>query len=366
MNPIDISRLAWRTATKRYPEQVTFFVTSRCNFRCKMCFYVKEASAHELTLAEYERIAKQMPNFHWMLISGGEPFLRDELPQICRTFVENNRVRKINLPTNAYFPERIVPMVKEILEIRPDCFLNLGLSLHAPGKKHDEITGVPGSFERVMQTHQALQPLRRQFKNLGLSIVIVHCSYTESDMKELIRFIFDEMDIDDICIALARGTPRMAGSMSFSPDLYAQNCLFLHNLIHAHREYYFNLPFKGLFVSKDIVLRDVIFQTLRQRSFQIPCYAGRISAVIDETGNLYACELRSEKIGNLRDAGYRFKTLWEGTARKELLHDIRANRCFCTHECTNTTNILFNPRLYGRLSSTWLRLHTKGWGLRRR
>ncbi|MEJ2745120.1 MAG: radical SAM protein, partial [bacterium] len=349
MNPLDVIRLSWRMVTKRYPEQVTLFVTSRCNFRCKMCFYAKEAAANELTLGEYERIARYMPDFHWMLLSGGEPFLRDDLPAICRAFIKNNRVRKINLPTNAYFPERIVPMVKEILEIRPYCFLNLGLSLHAPGSKHDEITGVPGSFERLNRTYQALQPLRRQFKNLGLTIVIVHCRYTENDMRELIRFIFDKMDIDDICIALARGTPRMVGSMTFSRKMYAQNCLFLHNLIRARREYYFNLPFKGLFVSKDIVLREIISRTLEENSFQIPCYAGRISAVIDETGNLYACELRGERMGNFRDVAYRFKTLWEGTARKELLKNILRGRCFCTHECANTTNILFNPRLYSRL-----------------
>lgn len=356
MSLADIARLGWRTMVKTYPEQVTFFVTARCNFRCKMCFYTKEKPTDELSFNEYEKISRSMPDFHWMLISGGEPFLRDDLPRICRLFIENNRVRKINIPTNAYFPSQIIPAVEEILKINPDCFLNFGLSLHAPGKKHDDITGVPGSFDRVMETYRAVQPLRKRYKNMGLSIVSVNSSCTEEDMQELIQFIFDEMDVDDICLALARGEPRMAGVMSFSPDLYFQNCRFLHERIEQRKGYYFALPLRGFFISKDILLRDIIFRVLTMNSFQIPCYAGRISSVISETGDLYACELLDRSFGNLREGGYDFRKLWRSSRRKRVVKEIARKKCFCTHECSITTNILFNPMLYGRLIRTWLKL----------
>lgn len=362
MSLIDTARLAYRTVVKNYPEQIVFSVTARCNFRCSMCYYTKDPSDNELTLDEYEKISRHIPNFHWMMISGGEPFLRDDLFEICQIFVRNNRVRKINLPTNAYFTELIIPTVERILNIRQDCFLNLGLSLHSIGKAHDEIAGVPGSFEHAMQTYRALQPLRKKYKNLGLAIPITYCSYNESAMRDLITFIFEKMEIDDICINLIRGEPRLPGAKSFSHERYAESCRFLHELIHRHKGYYFKLPFRGFYVSKDMVLRELILKTIRTGSFQIPCYAGRISAVINELGNVYPCELRNECLGNLRETGYNFRDIWKGETRRTVLEDISGHRCFCTHECFNTTNILFNPRLYGRLIRSWSTLHRKGWG----
>ena len=61
-----------------FPPYVVFFVTSRCNARCKMCFYWqqidKAASQKELSLEEIKNISSQVPAFYSLAISGGEPF----------------------------------------------------------------------------------------------------------------------------------------------------------------------------------------------------------------------------------------------------------------------------------------------------
>ena len=75
--------------TRSAPVQLTLFVTSRCNIRCKMCFYwepVENKSTHEITLEEVDKISKSMPNFFWLLISGGEALVRKDLPEIVETF----------------------------------------------------------------------------------------------------------------------------------------------------------------------------------------------------------------------------------------------------------------------------------------
>ena len=78
---------------KKAPVQVTLFVTSRCNIRCKMCFYwepVENKSTHEISLDEIEKISKSMPNFFWLLVGGGEIFVRKDLPEIIKIFYKNN------------------------------------------------------------------------------------------------------------------------------------------------------------------------------------------------------------------------------------------------------------------------------------
>jgi len=79
----------------RNPVQVTLFVTSRCNLRCKMCFYwepIENSSKGEISLNEIEKISKSMPNFTWLLIGGGEPFIRKDLPDIITHFYNNNDI----------------------------------------------------------------------------------------------------------------------------------------------------------------------------------------------------------------------------------------------------------------------------------
>ena len=59
------------------PEYVTFFVTNRCNCKCKHCFFWKELNnlKNELTLDEIKKISMSMGKFSVLSLTGGEPSL---------------------------------------------------------------------------------------------------------------------------------------------------------------------------------------------------------------------------------------------------------------------------------------------------
>ena len=63
---------------------------------------------------------------------------------------------------------------------------------------------------------------------------------------------------------------------------------------------------------------------------------------------VYPCEILddSHKIGNIRDFDLDFKKLWLSQKAKKEVNFIRKTKCFCTHECFNSVNILFNPKNY--------------------
>lgn len=82
----------------------------------------------------------------------------------------------------------------------------------------------------------------------------------------------------------------------------------------------------------------------------MPCYAGALSAVISEEGDVYACEMLDTKIGNLREAGYDLGKLWEQERARAMRSFIRDTKCFCTHECNMSINLLFNPALYPKIA----------------
>src|SRR5579859_4480455 len=99
---------------------VIFFVTSACNARCRTCFYWQELNQRgDLTWDEIRTLARSMPPFTDLWLSGGEPMLRRELPAIIRLFCETNGVRWINLPTNGLLPERAAQWVDQVLNENP-------------------------------------------------------------------------------------------------------------------------------------------------------------------------------------------------------------------------------------------------------
>src|SRR5215510_880983 len=92
------------------------FVTSRCNSLCRTCFYFdKLNSRDDLTFEEIERVAETAPPFRKLWLSGGEPFLREELAEIVALFALRNQVRNVNLPTNGLLPEKLFPAMDRIL-----------------------------------------------------------------------------------------------------------------------------------------------------------------------------------------------------------------------------------------------------------
>ena len=69
-------------------------------------------------------------------------------------------------------------------------------------------------------------------------------------------------------------------------------------------------------------------------------------------GQVYPCEILddSHKIGNIRDFKLNFRDLWLSQKAKEEVNFIRKTKCFCTHECFNAANIVFNPKYYPKLT----------------
>ena len=58
------------------PLQFIFFITSKCNLRCRHCFYAENLNKpdSELSIDEIEKISQNMNDLLWFSMTGGEPF----------------------------------------------------------------------------------------------------------------------------------------------------------------------------------------------------------------------------------------------------------------------------------------------------
>ena len=87
----------------------TVIVTYRCNARCNMCnrYKVPARPEEEITL---ETIRK-LPEMYFTNITGGEPFIREDLKDIVRELQKKSN--RIVISTNGFFTDRIVDLCRE-------------------------------------------------------------------------------------------------------------------------------------------------------------------------------------------------------------------------------------------------------------
>ena len=145
------------------PIMLTFFVTNQCNARCKHCFYWKNLGKNENKELKLMEIKDMVSSFRHrlstVLLTGGEPFLREDLAQACKIFYDINRTKKVNIPTNGLEPELTYSCAKEIVE-NTGLFLSIIVSLDGLEKKHDEIRGIQGAFQKGVETISYLKVIQ--------------------------------------------------------------------------------------------------------------------------------------------------------------------------------------------------------------
>jgi len=200
-----------RIHTPYLPSQLIFFVTSRCNFQCPGCFYWRNLNIEqdELSLDEIRKISSSLSVLSRLLISGGEPFLRDDLADICNIFYNQNRIKGIDLPTNGSLTQTIICSTELILKKCASAKLTIGLSLDGLEETHDYLRQKPGSFKSVIETIIALSRLKTRYANLSLHIISVVSNKNIEEIVPLIKFL-TQNELKDIANIISTNLGRIS------------------------------------------------------------------------------------------------------------------------------------------------------------
>lgn len=138
----------------------TVIVTYRCNAKCTMCNRYKVPSKPEEELS-VEAISK-LPEMYFTNITGGEPFIREDLKDIVRELYKKSE--RIVISTNGFFTDRIVDLCKEFPQI------GIRISIEGLEQTNNEIRGLDDGFNRGYTTLKTLVDMGMKDVGFGMTV----------------------------------------------------------------------------------------------------------------------------------------------------------------------------------------------------
>ena len=336
---------------KRLPQTLVLFVTSRCNARCEFCLYRHRiedpaSAAEELTVEEIEKMASHYGPLHYPALSGGEPFVREDVPEICQAFIDRCDTAVVDIPSNFWFRERMISDAERLATRNPGVVVELQLALDHAGPDHDESRGVPGLYDRAKQTFEALAGLRGSSPNLRLKINVLYLERNRGSLREMIDRINRDFDYDRIQLTYPHVLlpPSPSGETIPLDEMEDyERCARFFEASSGVRNGT-DLHTMGVSSSK-VFYRMLLRRAIEGRRLVGDyCEAGRSFLVIDEIGRVMPCEPLWTDLGNLREWDYDVAAVLRGDryARFRETH-LGCGACNCTYSCAILGHVALSP-----------------------
>ena len=221
-----------RTGRPGKPQAISLEVTHDCLARCIMCNIWKiPPEVPNLSVEEWIRLLHSpiLSGLVEMDITGGEPFLRNDLPDLFRGIAglkaqRLKALKSVAVTTNGLLTKRVLEFTDLILREFEPAGLDLVVvcAVDATGPIHDAVRNVPGAWEKVNATLEGLLEIRKDHPNLiiGLKTTVLPVNVRELEniaayarQRELFAII------SPIIITEGRyGNPEKAGDFKFSRE----------------------------------------------------------------------------------------------------------------------------------------------------
>lgn len=345
----------WFGSKNFSPMTLTFSVTAMCQSHCKTCrigdMFCQDPSRaqKDLTLDEIEAIFKTMKPVYFFNISGGEPFMRKDLPEIVALACKYLKPRVVHTPTNGILSDRIIENTEKIINIvrdyDPEVQFTVKPSIDGVGDKHDEIRGVKGNFAALTKTIEGLKKLEDKYDNFHLELGTVISNFNINDLDEIEDYVHS-LGVESYRNEIAECRSEF---FNFDDPITPPADVYKRLIRDFARKIEENIgkkkPLARTTEAMRLVYYDLAIQILEENRQVIPCYAGVSNAHINYDGGVWSCVVLAydHQLGNLRDFDYDFQKLWQSEQAYEVRKYIRSNQCACPVANQAYSNELMYP-----------------------
>ncbi|MBD8974825.1 MAG: radical SAM protein [Clostridiales bacterium] len=308
----------------------TVIVTYRCNARCTMCNRYKAPSKPEEEIS-IETI-KKLPQMYFTNITGGEPFIRNDLKDIVRELYKKSD--RIVISTNGFFTDRIIDLCKE--------FPNVGIRISIEGLEdtNNAIRGLENGFNRGYTTLKKLVEMNQPDVGFGMTV-------QDANAKDLVPLyeLSNEMNMEFATASLHNSFYFVeAKNIIKDRPMVAQN---FENLINELLKS--NSPKKWFRAYFNHGLINYIYGQKRL----LPCDMAFDTFFIDPYGDVMPCNGTKEKevMGNLNEQSW--NELWAS----EQADKVRAKVRGCNRNCWMIGSVSPAMHKYIWVPAAWVIKH---------
>ena len=290
--------------------EASIIVTYRCQMQCKMCNIWKNPSKVE---EEFKpEILKKLPKLDLVNLTGGEPLLRKDLPEIIKILF--TKTKRICISTSGYHTDRVLNLAKQFPK------LGFRVSIEGLSKKNDELRGKEGGFDRGMRTLLGLRKMG--VKDIGFGITV------SNNNSEDMLWLYE----------LAKNMKFEFSTASFHNSFYFHkddNYITNQDIVISNFEELINRLLKENHPKSwfRALFNVGLINYIKGHKRMLPCEAGTENFFIDPFGEVLPCNGMEDKywyqtMGNLNDVND-FMEIWKSKCANE----VRAKVATCPKNC---------------------------------
>lgn len=311
-----------------------------CDYCCNIARKIR--SSEELSSEQWANAVKGTNALIHLTITGGEPFIRQDIGELVIGMVKSSGVPHVSINTNGFLTGHILKTTEEILTSLPDIDFTLHVSLDGPAEIHDAVRHKHGAASAVYDTIHGLSHLKKRFPNFK---VLLQSLILPENVEVMESFLAD-----------SRLLPVDFHEITFPRDITGKNmhdAAMIKNykkIIKKHRS------LTSLESRMFNILNKRVANTLQKKRSYLPCYAGGRMVEILPNGEVIACEMSKVKgeslIGDVSNGEDCLVDICGSINAKQFRNKI-AKSCICTFECSVLCNIVFDVKrwpllLFGR------------------
>ncbi len=309
----------------RHPYKLTFSITYRCQSRCLTCNIWEMKPVNELTLEEIRQFAAKNPHFRWIELTGGEPFLRQDIVEIVKAFMgASKNLYIITMPTNSLSNDgMILEKVEQILQTGIPK-LSITVSLDGYRELHDKIRGIPGNFDKAMRVFKGLMELRKRYKNLFFVFGYTLSKYNQgmfAKTVEEVRREIPEVSYNDFHMNVGQVSEVYYNNTNL--DMKAPREEISKEIDEFVRNRRFRLgaipAIEGVFLKKLARYVQTGKTPIKSRSLDA-------SLFLDSYGNVFPSIMWGRKIGSIRETNYDLAPIWKSSDAEDVRRLIREGK----------------------------------------
>lgn len=327
-------------------EELHFELTYECNQRCVMCdiwnrYRVNpQLKKRELALDEIRRFVENseyLKRIKLVILSGGEPFLRDDIVDLCGYFLNRYPGLSLGILSNLFHTRLVSEKLSQINSLYHPQSLWIGSSLDGLNEKHDEIRGVNGAFNALIRT---IELIKSDLPNIGICLNLTLTTRNYRELLPAFRLAKDgKIDFSAQFAVPWENAERYHWNSKVLEDIEEAINVIAQEIIE---EYSARGPLNKITKTLDVGLlsklyywKGLVSYQKNPRRFFKRCVAGAKFAIFSPNGDLYFCPiLKNKVVGNIRDYDYSFDSLWTADAGNKIRESINEGLCHCWLNCT--------------------------------